>query len=206
MDQAYLLPADHALAEFKDRGSRFIGLVYRVESRKEIDEALNQAKLDYPDARHHCYAWRLLPDTNMQMASDDGEPRHSAGDPILGQILARNLFGTLVVVVRYFGGTKLGVPGLINAYRSAASLALDKAGANERRPGRWYNLSHSYEDTALVQMALAQLKLEPHDSQFLDRCSHVVWIDHANHLELHQRFQAHPDIRLTPCPPESTPS
>lgn len=111
---------------FKEKGSKFIGLALRVESEEEVKEKLEEIKKQYYDARHHCYAYILGTEGEVFRANDDGEPHHSAGDPILGQIKSRELTNTLVVVVRYFGGTKLGVSGLINAYKTAAHDALRK--------------------------------------------------------------------------------
>jgi uncharacterized YigZ family protein len=113
-----------AMAEFKDRGSKFIGYVCPISSTAEFKQKLNEIKKEHPKATHHCFAYRLGKDLNNFRVGDDGEPSGSAGKPILGQIDSRELTDTLVIVVRYFGGTLLGVPGLINAYKSAASLAL----------------------------------------------------------------------------------
>src|SRR6266566_1364316 len=113
-----------ATAEFKDRGSKFIGYAIPVGSVEDFSEKLKEVKKQHPKATHHCFAYRLGLDGNVYRVSDDGEPSGSAGRPILGQIDSKELINVLVVVVRYFGGTLLGVPGLINAYRSAAALAL----------------------------------------------------------------------------------
>ncbi|MDO6429870.1 YigZ family protein [Flavitalea sp. BT771] len=113
-----------ATAEFKDRGSKFIGYAFPVNSVESFKEKLNEVKKLHPKATHHCFAYRLGLDGNTYRVSDDGEPSGSAGRPILGQIDSKELVNVLVVVVRYFGGTLLGVPGLINAYKSAAALAL----------------------------------------------------------------------------------
>jgi uncharacterized YigZ family protein len=113
-----------ATAEFKDRGSRFIGYAIPVNSVEEFKEKLNGIKKLHPKATHHCFAYRIGLDGNVYRVSDAGEPSGSAGRPILGQIDSKELVNVLVVVVRYFGGTLLGVPGLINAYKSAAALAL----------------------------------------------------------------------------------
>jgi uncharacterized YigZ family protein len=111
-------------AEFKDRGSRFIAFAFPASTPEDAKRLLHQVKKDHPKAEHHCFAYRLGTDRAVYRASDDGEPSGSAGRPILGQLDSKGLTNTLVVVVRYFGGTLLGVPGLINAYKSAASLAL----------------------------------------------------------------------------------
>ena len=113
-----------ATAEFKDRGSKFIGYAYPVTSPEDFKERLNEVKKEHPKATHHCFAYRIGLDGNVYRASDDGEPSGTAGKPILGQIDSRELVNVGVIVVRYFGGTLLGVPGLINAYKSAAALVL----------------------------------------------------------------------------------
>ncbi len=117
---------------FKDRGSRFIAIAIPVTTQEEIKSRLEELRKEYHDARHHCYAWVLSPDRQAWRVNDDGEPSGTAGKPIIGQINSRELTNILVVVIRYFGGTLLGVSGLINAYRSAASDALDNATVTER--------------------------------------------------------------------------
>lgn len=111
-------------AEFKDRGSRFIAYAYPVSTVNEFKELLAVLKKEHPKAVHHCFAYRLGLDGNSFRVSDDGEPSGTAGKPILGQIDSRKLTNILIVVVRYFGGTLLGVPGLINAYKTASTPAL----------------------------------------------------------------------------------
>jgi len=113
-----------AVAEYKDRGSKFLAYVYPLKELSDFKEKLAGLKKEHPKAVHHCFAYRLGLDGNNYRVSDDGEPSGTAGRPILGQIDSKQLTNVLIVVVRYFGGTLLGVPGLINAYRTAASLAL----------------------------------------------------------------------------------
>ena len=107
---------------FKDNGSRFIALAWPVETQQQIKDIVDSLKKEYHDARHHCYAWRLGWQGQEFRANDDGEPSGSAGRPILGQIDSRGLSDILVVVVRYFGGIKLGIPGLIRAYKTSNSM------------------------------------------------------------------------------------
>ncbi len=117
---------------YKDKGSKFLSYAYHVESEEEVKEIISTLKKRFYDARHHCYAWRMGFDGAATRANDDGEPSSTAGRPILVQIVSRELTNTLVVVVRYFGGTKLGVSGLITAYKAAAADALDSAVSEER--------------------------------------------------------------------------
>ena len=136
-----------ATAEFKDRGSKFIGYAFPVGSVDGFKEKLNEVKKLHPKATHHCFAYRLGLDGNTFRVSDDGEPSGSAGRPILGQIDSKELVNVLVIVVRYFGGTLLGVPGLINAYKSAAALALQTTPLVQRQ----------VEQELLVQFDYTQL-------------------------------------------------
>lgn len=128
----YMSIASPSEGLFKDNGSRFIALAYPVESEEEVKQIVSQLKKEYHDARHHCYAFRLGKDGQKWRASDDGEPSGSAGRPILGQIDSLNLSDILVVVVRYFGGIKLGTGGLIVAYKTAAAQALAEADIIEK--------------------------------------------------------------------------
>ena len=127
MEDAYRTIAHPAEGLYKEKGSKFIALAYPVHSEDEIKDTLTELRKQYYDARHHCYAYSLGADKSRYRANDDGEPNHSAGDPILGQIRSADLSNILVVVIRYFGGTKLGVSGLINAYKTATADALANA-------------------------------------------------------------------------------
>jgi uncharacterized YigZ family protein len=120
----YLTIESNGLAEFSDRGSRFVAYAYPLKDVGAFKTILQHSKKEHPKASHHCFAYRLGLEGNIFRVSDDGEPSGSAGRPILGQIDSRELTDILIIVVRYFGGTLLGVPGLINAYKTAAALAL----------------------------------------------------------------------------------
>ena len=123
----YQTIAQPVQAEFKDKGSRFIAFAYPIFSSEEVKQYVDTLRQEHHKARHWCFAWRLGVDGNQFRANDDGEPSGSAGRPILGQIDSFELTDVLVVVVRYFGGTLLGVPGLINAYKSATAMAFQAA-------------------------------------------------------------------------------
>jgi uncharacterized YigZ family protein len=111
-------------AEFKDRGSKFLAFAFPVTDAVDFKKRLQELKKEHPKAAHHCFAYRIGADGNNFRVSDDGEPAGTAGKPILGQLDSRSLINVAVIVVRYFGGTLLGAPGLINAYKSVTSLAL----------------------------------------------------------------------------------
>jgi Uncharacterized conserved protein len=156
---------------FKDNGSRFISLAYPVESEEEVKDIVSELKKKYHDARHHCYAYRLGHLGDRFRANDDGEPSSSAGKPILGQIDSRSLSDVLVVVVRYFGGIKLGIPGLIRAYRTATAEALDKAGIMEKIAGEWYTLDFDYLAMNPVMKSIKELNLPVKSQSFGEVCS-----------------------------------
>lgn len=125
MEDSYLTIAEPGEAVYKERSSRFLAFAYPVSDEGEIKEILDGLRKEYYDATHHCYAWRLGANGEQYRCNDDGEPSGTAGRPILGQMLSRGITQCLIVVVRYFGGTKLGVPGLIQAYRESAQAAID---------------------------------------------------------------------------------
>jgi uncharacterized YigZ family protein len=133
-----------SVAEFKDRGSRFIAFAFPVENISDFKEKLAIVKKEHPKATHHCFAYRLGLDGNLFRVSDDGEPSGSAGRPILGQIDSKQLTDVLIIVARYFGGTLLGVPGLINAYKTAAALALQVTPVLQKPVLVYYRLQFDY--------------------------------------------------------------
>jgi uncharacterized YigZ family protein len=140
----YKTIASESKGLFKDRGSRFIAIARPVSSQEEIKIILEELRREYHDARHHCYAWMLLPDRQAWRVNDDGEPSGTAGRPIMGQINSLELTNVLVVVIRYFGGTLLGVSGLINAYRSAAEDALSNARVIEKQVNESWLVTFPY--------------------------------------------------------------
>ena len=143
-------------AEFKDRGSRFIAYTFPIETVADFKEHLALVKKEHPKATHHCFAYRLGIDGNNFRVSDDGEPSGSAGKPILGQIDSKGATNVLIIVVRYFGGTLLGVPGLINAYKTAASLALQVTPVVPRPILINYRFSFDYTQMNEVMRVLKQ--------------------------------------------------
>jgi uncharacterized YigZ family protein len=126
-DDFYFTISETTTAEYKEKGSKFLAFSYPVSTELQIKEIIQETKKKYYDARHVCYAYIIGTENRIMKAHDDGEPAHTAGTPILNQIRSKNITQTLVVVVRYFGGTKLGVSGLIEAYKESAKAPLDKA-------------------------------------------------------------------------------
>ena len=159
---------------FKDNGSRFIAQAYPVESEEEVKEIVGSLKKEYHDARHHCFAYRLGLDGSRWRANDDGEPSGSAGRPILGQIDAAGLSDILVVVISYFGGIKLGIPGLIRAYKTSTADALAQATVVEKVAGKDYRLSFPYLSMNAVMKVVKDMSLPQKDQYFAERCSMLL--------------------------------
>jgi uncharacterized YigZ family protein len=148
--------AQSSTAEFKDRGSKFIAFAYPMNTAEAFKAILLQLKKEHPKAVHHCFAYRIGTDGNNFRVSDDGEPAGTAGKPILGQIDSRELTDIAVIVVRYWGGTLLGVPGLINAYKTAAALALQVTPIVQKQVEIIYSLQFDYTRMNEVMMIMKQ--------------------------------------------------
>ncbi len=144
MEDTYRTIEAKAEGLYKEKGSRFIAFAFPVHTEEEIKDILEELRDKYYDARHHCYAYRLGADKQRFRINDDGEPSSTGGKPIFGQIVSNDLTNILIVVVRYFGGIKLGVSGLINAYRTAAADALDHAVVVEKTEDETVRIKFSY--------------------------------------------------------------
>lgn len=145
---------------FKDRGSKFLGYAYPIHSAADAKEKLQQVKKEHPKATHHCFAYRLGTDGLVFRASDDGEPNGSAGKPILGQIDSAQCSNVLVVIVRYYGGTMLGVQGLINAYKTATAEAFGAAEWIEKWITETVKITTDYTSLSEVLYLLKQAEAE----------------------------------------------
>ena len=143
-------------AEYTDRGSRFIAIAQPLEKVEDFKTLLQEAKKEYPKAAHHCFAYRIGLNNDLFRSSDDGEPSGSAGKPILGQIDSKGLTNTLVIVVRYFGGTLLGIPGLIKAYKTASALVLQTIPTVQKQVEIPIMLQFNYSQTSEVKLLLRQ--------------------------------------------------
>ena len=155
---------------FKDKGSKFFSFAFPVTSLQEVRDRLGELHTKYHDARHYCYAWVTGLGEQKWRANDDGEPSHSAGDPILGQIRSFELTNVLVVVVRYFGGTKLGRPGLVNAYRQAAESALTKTTKKEIFEVVEVIVRFGYDDMSKVERLVEELEVEVIERRYAMAC------------------------------------
>lgn len=156
---------------YKEKGSKFLAFALPVRTEEEIARCLSDLRKEHHGARHHCFAWRLGPEKKLYRVNDDGEPSGSAGKPIFGQIQSRELSDVLVVVVRYFGGTLLGVGGLIRAYRSAAADALDHNTLSERKVYDRIKLEFTYLQMNPVMKLIKDFHLDFEDQLFDLDCS-----------------------------------
>jgi uncharacterized YigZ family protein len=158
-DDTYLTISGPAEALFKDRGSKFLAFAFPIQTEADAKSHLITLRELHPKAVHHCYAYRLGMDKMAYRISDDGEPSGTAGRPILNTLYSRNLTNILIIVVRYFGGTLLGVPGLINAYKSASEYALADAEIVTKHLSNIYQLSFSYIQMNEVMKIVKDLDL-----------------------------------------------
>ena len=168
----YQTIAAASIGEFKEKGSKFMAYAYFVSDEIEIKEKLDLLKKEHFKATHHCYAYRLGTDGKQYRANDDGEPSGTAGRPILGQIDSFGLTHVLIVVVRYYGGTKLGTSGLINAYREAAKLALENSIKIEKIIESQIDFSVPYLKMNEVMQFLKQYEIELIATDYSDESIH----------------------------------
>jgi uncharacterized YigZ family protein len=181
---------------FKDRGSKFLAFGFPVSDEDEVRSKLEETRKKYHDARHHCYAWRLGEETVTERANDDGEPGNSAGKPILNQLIKFELTNVLVVVVRYFGGTLLGVGGLINAYRSATEDALSNARIVEIERKASYSISFGYEQMNAVMSIIKEFEIDVLMRDFGNSCKIHVSLSLQQEKEIISRFGIIPVIEV----------
>ena len=173
---------------FTDRGSKFIGYAYPLSNEEEVKYLLAHIHAQHPKARHHCWAFRLTADRSVFRTNDDGEPAGSAGRPILNTLLSSDLTNILLVVVRYFGGTLLGIPGLIKAYKSAAASALDAASVIERTVNDIYRLEFDYIHLNEVMKVIKNGNIEIKEQQFDNSCIIEVAIRQSQVNQVMDKF------------------
>lgn len=170
-EDTYFTIEERSEGLFKDKGSKFIAYAYPFKNEENLKGIIAEQKALHPKARHHCWAYRLTPDRAVFRVNDDGEPSGTAGRPILNILLSRNVTNVLVVVVRYFGGTLLGVPGLINAYKTAAQEALDAADIVEKTVNDVYRISFSYLQMNDIMRIIKEENLSILEQAFDNNCS-----------------------------------
>ena len=174
---------------FKDRGSKFIALAIPAISEDEIKEKLETIRKKYYDATHHCYAYQLGFDKSAYRINDDGEPSGTAGKPIFGQILSNDLTNILIIVIRYYGGTKLGVPGLINAYKTSTALALENSEIITKIVKEIYEINYDYLTMNAVMKIIKEEKLEQLEHNFDLKCKIVFSVRKNNSKKVYEKFK-----------------
>lgn len=188
-EDTYLTISRTSESLYKEKGSKFIGLAYPVRTEQEIKEILEELRKKYYDARHHCYAYILGLREDKYRTNDDGEPNHSAGDPILGQIRSHNITNTLIVVVRYFGGTKLGVSGLIHAYKTAAADAIEANEIVEEVVKETVTVRYGYESTNEIMRLVKEFELEIVQQEFTADCLLTLAVRQRLHKQLLEHIE-----------------
>lgn len=174
---------------FKDKNSKFYGYAYPVNSESDIKKCLESTKKEHHLARHWCYAYQLGTEKIIYRANDDGEPNNSAGMPIYGQIQSFEVTNILVIVVRYYGGVKLGVSGLINAYRTSAQLALKEAIIIEKTINRHFSLKFEYKNLSKVLRMLKENQVEILNQILEINCLLEISVRKSNSLKIFELFQ-----------------
>jgi len=180
------LPAE---GTFKDKGSKFIAFAYPLQSETEVKSIISKLRAEHTKANHFCYAYRLTPDRSVYRVNDDGEPSGTAGRPILNVLLSADLTNILIVVVRYFGGTLLGVPGLINAYKTAAAQAVALAVVVDKTVNDRYELKFDYLIMNDVMRLIKEEPMNVIEQQFDNECRIVFEVRTSQLNRVLQRIE-----------------
>lgn len=174
---------------FKEKGSKFFGYAFPVKNETDIENALEQLKIQHHKARHFCYAWQLGKTYDRYKANDDGEPNNSAGMPLYGQLQACQVTNCLVVAVRYFGGTKLGVGGLISAYKTTAKMALENAHIQTHTIDKQLQITCEYNIMNEVMRLVKESNLNITDQELKIQCKFIISIRINNFKKIKSRFE-----------------
>jgi uncharacterized YigZ family protein len=187
-DDTYNTIASRSSGQFRDRGSRFIAIAFPINDEESIKSILTGLRKEYHDASHHCFAWVLGHDKSSFRMNDDGEPAGSAGRPIYGQILSKDLTNVLIVVIRYFGGTKLGIPGLINAYRTASAIALGNTTVIIKTIHNVYEIIYEYQVMNDVMKILKEEHAEQIETSIELTCHIVFSVRKNNAIKVFEKL------------------
>jgi uncharacterized YigZ family protein len=174
---------------FKDKGSKFIAFAFPIRKEEEVKGIIHKLKKDHHSARHHCYAWRIGADKKLYRINDDGEPSGTAGKPIFGQIQSHNLTNILIVVVRYFGGTLLGVSGLISAYKKATYDAIENAIIIEKHVEDIIEVTFDYSSMNMIMKLMKDEKLEQIESKFDLSCKIIFAVRQSSSLRIKEKLE-----------------
>ncbi|MDP4225600.1 MAG: YigZ family protein [Bacteroidota bacterium] len=186
----YLTIKESASGEYKDKGSRFLSYSFPIASEPEAKKIIQDLRNKYHDARHHCFAYRIGFEGEISRLNDDGEPSGTAGKPIMGQLLSKNITNVLVVVVRYFGGILLGTSGLIHAYRSATIDALSNSEIIEKTIQYIYQVNFQYEVMNTVMKILKEEKINQFDQNFDLSCNMKISVRKNQSEQIIQKLQS----------------
>tara|TARA_B100001287_G_scaffold272367_1_gene273951 strand:+ start:1333 stop:1944 length:612 start_codon:yes stop_codon:yes gene_type:complete len=179
---------------YKEKGSRFISYIYPVQSLEDVKVKLEEVKKIEHSASHRCYAFVLNPDKSAQKANDDGEPSSTAGKPILGQILSNDLTNTLIIVVRYFGGIKLGASGLIRSYKTAAAAAINNSEKIIKIIKEYYEISFKYSQMNDIMRIVKEYNLEIINTDFQLECKLIIAVQRSNADAVKSAFNKYHEI------------
>ena len=191
---SYLTLSKLSESIYKEKGSKFIGIAFPCDSENDFTSKLKEIKIKYNDSRHHCFAYKLKPDGSQIRFNDDGEPSNSAGKPILGQIEHFKITQVGIVVVRYFGGTKLGVGGLIKAYREAAKEAVNNNQIINKEITSFINLNFSYTEMNTIMKLIKDYDLEIKQQQMHLNCEMTLEFPIRIKEELFSKLEQHVNI------------
>lgn len=180
----YKTISTHSEGNFIDKGSKFPSYAFEVNSEEDVKEKLEEIKILHPKATHHCYAYQLGLDKNNYRANDDGEPSGSAGRPILGQIYSNELTNVLIIVVRYYGGVKLGVSGLINAYKKAAQDAINNTEIVEKEVQVMFDVVCNYLEINDLLNYLKKIDVNNLIQQFAEDCKLSFQVEKSKNDEI----------------------
>ena len=195
-DDTYKEVKSHTTGVYKEKGSKFIAYSYPVYSEQEAKERLEEVKkLEY-SARHHCYAYILHADKSAWRVNDDGEPSSTAGKPILGQIQSNDLTNILIVVVRYFGGVKLGVPGLIRSYKTAAAFAISDTEIITKTIKKHYEVSFKYPQMNDVMRLIKEFDLEVINTHFKIDCKLIFAAPKSKAASIAEDFKKNHELSI----------
>jgi uncharacterized YigZ family protein len=195
-EDSYLEVVGSSLGLFKDKGSKFIAYTFHIKDEDDVKTRMAEVRKKEYTARHHCYAYVLNPDKSVQRDSDDGEPSNTAGKPILGQLLSNDLTNTLIIVVRYFGGVKLGVGGLINAYRNAAADALENIPVEQRFVMEVFVVHFQYQEMNNVMRIVKDLKLDVIQQKFEIECELTFSVRKSQSEKMQSIFALNHKVKL----------
>lgn len=197
MSDTYFSISKESHGMYREKASKFIALAFPVSTEEEIRSKLQLIRKEYHDANHHCFAYRLGQQASLHRAFDDGEPSGSAGKPILGQLVSMNLSDILVIVIRYFGGTKLGIPGLINAYRIAARRALENAEIVLKHIEVKFLIKFNFPDLNEIMKILKNPQIKIHEKKIDQECTFVFSVRESVKVAVTERLRKITDISIS---------